>query len=107
MIESIDRHLGALESDELLRLAGELATLREHPGWARLQELVVMERERVKDSTDMLIWARLSTGKGLEESASLTFAAGTIKGIGRQGEIIEKVLGLAVEVRQQLEREGT
>lgn len=104
MIESIDRHIGQMDPGELQALAGELAELQMHPGWLRLQELVELEKGRLKEGTLARVWGHISRGKGVSGvDPSLTHAAGMVIGLERHGEIIANVTKTAAEVRRSLE----
>lgn len=100
--ESLERHLRALDSEDLLRLEAELRALVAMPGWSQLGELLAIHRNRVKAGTETVIWTNLSLGRSLDRAGPLHAAAGRLRGMQEPVRIIEKVLRLAEMVKREL-----
>lgn len=91
---SIARHIAGLESEELMRVANALEDLQRSAGWAVLQELVGIEKGRIR---------RTIEARALDNVQTYAHAGGAILGMNLPDRIITDVLETAAEVRAALE----
>lgn len=94
---SIARHVGAMESEDLLRMADLLGELRADPRFVKLGELMGIEVEQLR--------RRMEIGS-LDTVQAYAHSNGVIRGLRLPGQIIDNVLDTARRVRAQLEGEG-
>lgn len=91
---SIARHIGALESEELMALASALESLRSDPRFVKLDGLMSIERDRLR--------RRMEQGP-MADVQSYAHANGVIRGLRLPGQVISDVLATAHAVRMALE----
>jgi hypothetical protein len=94
--DSLDAHLGAMSSEELMQKADALRSLQEHPGWAIVTELIDVQREK---SVHQMVH------RPMREAAAYSHIAGYVKALEQVPRIIEKALDTARRVREALEGE--
>lgn len=106
-IPSIDKSLGAMESEELFRLRDHLRDLAATPGWTMLLELVDVQHRR---SETLAIARGHWTPQGLDGLIRLQAmegnVAGYLKGLATIAAIVEKVEKVAETVERQLDQEA-
>lgn len=103
-VVSIDKHLGAMESEDLFRLRDHLRELRQAPGWAMLVELVQVQHER---SEKLAVHRGPWTPQGLDglirADAAAGHVSGYLKGLDAMAGIIDKVERISADVETALE----
>lgn len=104
---SIQKHVGALDSGDLLRLRDELVALRESGGWKALNNLLSIEHQRL----DRLAVARQrefpagTLDELVRREGVRSHEAGMVAGLHKARRIIESVVDAAETVQAALERE--
>lgn len=106
--ESLRKHLGAMDSEDLLRIAGELDALRQTPGWRTLLELHAIQKRHVERVAVSGAINSIGRGRVLSpnEQGAISHAAGVARGLALASQIIDKTLKLAVQVRDELGLDG-
>ena len=94
--DSLEAHLGAMSSEELLRRADALRSLQEHPGWAVVNELIDVH---VRKAVHRMVHSPMSDVQAYAHSA------GFIRGLESVPPIIGKALATANAVQRALERD--
>jgi glutamyl-tRNA reductase len=95
--DSLEAHLGAMSSEELLRKADALRSLQEHPGWDVVNELIQVH---VRKATHRLVHSPM------RDVQAYAHSAGFIRGLEAVPPIIEKALTTANAVQRVLERDS-
>jgi hypothetical protein len=94
LAESVDRHLRALDSEELMRLAEDLRELQASDGWRALTGLIDVHREKVRTRMETTV---------KDEAVFYTHVNGQLVGLRAAEQIMDKVFDVARAVREQLE----
>lgn len=93
--DSLDKYLGSLSSEELARIARQLAELQRQPGWVVLTDLVEIQKNKL---VQQLI------GRPMQERMA-AHVGGTAKGLEQFQQITAKVLAANRTVQELLSRE--
>lgn len=104
-MESLDKRIGGMESEELALLASDLESLALHPGWKALSALIADQAQHEEDQATRVVTAVLRQGKPLEHPEPLYRRMGLADGLRAGPAIVNKVLATWATVSGQLERE--
>jgi hypothetical protein len=102
---SLDAILGALETDELLRLNDWLQDVSEMPGWQRLMELLdaeAMRAQRVAAHVER--WQPRGMDGLIKHQAAEGHTVGFLKGLGEIRTVVDRVERLAADVARALDQ---
>jgi hypothetical protein len=104
-VESLDKRIGKMETEELAKLAGDLESLTLTPGWQALVALLADESQAAEDGATTAVTAILRQGKPFAAPELLYRRVGFADGLRAAPVIVNKVLATWTRVRGQLERE--
>jgi hypothetical protein len=104
-VESLDKRIGKLPSEELAKLAGDLEALTRSPGWQALTALLADEAQAAEDGATKVVATILRQGKPFAAPETLYRRVGFADGLKHAPVIVDKVLATWEIVRAQLERE--
>jgi hypothetical protein len=96
-----------MDSEELLRIADDLAAMVGTPGWAALVELVAAEADAHSERAVKVIESVLRSAKPFAAPEPLYRMQGMADGMRAVPAVANAVLTKAEKVRAQLEREKT
>lgn len=103
---SLEAHLRAMDTGELMRLSEDIEAMRSSAGWVALSELVAMQRSRVEGGVGRRVMSAFKRGHALQNQAPFLRAGGVVAGLEMTEQIMDKVLAMARVVSRELD-EGT
>jgi hypothetical protein len=104
-VESLEKRIGQMESEELALLASDLESLTLQPGWERLVALIADQAKHEEEQATRVVTTVLRQGKPFEHPEPLYRRMGLADGLRAGPAIVNKVLATWATVSSQLERE--